>query len=52
MIGFGISSPADVKNALRLGDVAVVGSAIIKKLQASDVAGTLKYVGELAGAAR
>jgi tryptophan synthase alpha chain len=52
MIGFGISTAQDVKDALSIGDTAVVGSGIIKKLQASGVAETLKYVGELAGAAR
>lgn len=35
MIGFGIATPADVKDALEVGDIAVVGSAIIKEVQKS-----------------
>ncbi len=35
MIGFGISTPKDVKDALEVGDIAVVGSAIIKEIQKS-----------------
>lgn len=37
MIGFGISTAKDVKDALELGDVAVVGSAFIKAIQKSGV---------------
>ncbi len=44
MIGFGIATPQDVSDVLETGDVAVVGSAIIKRLQGSDVAGTIDYV--------
>jgi tryptophan synthase alpha subunit len=50
MIGFGINKPEDVADALRLGEVAVVGSAIIKRLQTSSVAETLDYIGTLIGA--
>lgn len=52
MIGFGIKTPADVANALRVGDVAVIGSAIINELQASDLDKTLRYIRGLAGASR
>ena len=48
MIGFGIATPADVKDALNSGDLAVVGSAIIKELQASGINKTLEYVDSLA----
>ncbi|HEX5744307.1 MAG TPA: tryptophan synthase subunit alpha [Candidatus Saccharimonadales bacterium] len=48
MIGFGISTPQDVKDALELGDVAVVGSAFIKELQKSG--DSLSLVKELIGA--
>ncbi len=44
MIGFGIASANDVSDALKLGDIAVVGSAIIKRLQESGLKGTLDYV--------
>jgi tryptophan synthase alpha subunit len=47
MIGFGISTPSDVEDVLKIGDIAVVGSAIIKQLQKSDVAKTLDYVAGL-----
>jgi tryptophan synthase alpha chain len=48
MIGFGIATPDDVRNARGLGDLAVVGSAIINKLQASGIDETLEYIGSLA----
>lgn len=48
MIGFGIATPEDVEDVLKIGDIAVVGSAIIKQLQGSDVAQTLDYVAGLA----
>jgi tryptophan synthase alpha chain len=50
MIGFGIATPQDVSHVLEIGDVAVVGSAIIKHLQGSDVAKTIGYVKGLAEA--
>lgn len=51
MIGFGIATPQDIKDALELGDVAVVGSAIIKQLQGGDLPEALEYIGTLAEAA-
>lgn len=47
MIGFGISSRQDVQNALRLGDVAVVGSSVIREVEKSGVSGALKFVRKL-----
>ena len=51
MIGFGISTPQDVHDVLEFCDVAVVGSAIIQRLQTSDLTETLDYIGTLAGEA-
>lgn len=48
MIGFGISTPGDVREALTIGDIAVVGSAVIKIIQESGVNSTLKFVKTLA----
>lgn len=50
MIGFGIATPKDVSDVLEIGDIAVVGSAIIKHLKDSDVAETIGYVKGLAEA--
>lgn len=47
MIGFGIASPQDVDDVLELGDVAVVGSALVKQLQSSGVAETVAYARSL-----
>jgi tryptophan synthase alpha chain len=47
MIGFGIATPRDVQGALQLGDVAIVGSALINKLRASNVTETVKFVTSL-----
>jgi tryptophan synthase alpha chain len=47
MIGFGISTPDDVYNALEIGDVAVVGSAVIKKIAASGIEAAAGYIASL-----
>lgn len=47
MVGFGIATLEDVSHALQLGDIAIIGSAIIKKLQSSDTRQTLDYIGTL-----
>lgn len=47
MVGFGIATPKDVEDALKIGDIAVVGSAIINHLQESGVDKTLEYVSGL-----
>jgi len=47
MVGFGIATPQDVRDALTAGDVAVVGSAIINKLSSSNLAKTLSYIKSL-----
>jgi tryptophan synthase alpha chain len=48
MIGFGIATPGDVRDALEIGDVAVAGSAVVKRLQSSTVAETVQFVESLA----
>ncbi|ABC24222.1 tryptophan synthase subunit alpha [Rhodospirillum rubrum] len=49
-IGFGVSTPAQAATMARVGDAAVVGSAIVRRLaEGGDVLG---FVGELAGALR
>ncbi len=48
MIGFGISTPQDVQDVLAIGDVAVVGSAVIKKIKAGGVAAALEHIRALA----
>ena len=50
MIGFGISTKADVKDALSMGDIAVVGSAIIKIIQAGGIDEAAVYVKSLVSA--
>ncbi len=47
MIGFGISSRHDVEEALRIGDIAIVGSAIIREVEKSGVKTGLKLVKNL-----
>jgi tryptophan synthase alpha chain len=49
MIGFGIATASDVDAALMHGDMAVVGSAVINKVQAVGVEKTLDYIRTLAG---
>ncbi len=48
MVGFGIASAADAESALSIADMAVVGSAIVKAVQTSGIAGGLAYVKSLA----
>lgn len=48
MIGFGIATPADVADALSIADVAVIGSAVIKKIQANGVPAAIDYMKTLA----
>ncbi|HEY5152648.1 MAG TPA: tryptophan synthase subunit alpha, partial [Candidatus Saccharimonadales bacterium] len=43
MIGFGIATPADVNDALQIGDTVVVGSAIVQAIQSSGTKGALVY---------
>jgi tryptophan synthase alpha chain len=47
MIGFGIATAKDVADVLSTGDVAVVGSSIIKILQAANINEVLKHVADL-----
>ncbi len=47
MVGFGISTPSDVSDALAIGDIAVVGSGVIKVIQTSGVEAALEYIESL-----
>lgn len=49
MIGFGIQSSKDVADVLSYGDVAVIGSVIVRSLQSGSVAGTIALIKELKG---
>ncbi|HZL08172.1 MAG TPA: tryptophan synthase subunit alpha [Candidatus Dormibacteraeota bacterium] len=44
MIGFGIASSSDVDNALSIGDIAVVGSAVVQAIQSSGIKDALVHV--------
>lgn len=52
MLGFGISSASDVDQALRLADIAVVGSAIVRELDSDGVGQALLFINRLIGAAK
>jgi tryptophan synthase alpha subunit len=47
MIGFGITSSQNVNDALTLGDIAIVGSAIVRSLQSNGVLSTISYIESL-----
>lgn len=47
IIGFGIASEADVTNALEYGDMAVVGSALVRAVNEGGVAKALLLVNQL-----
>lgn len=47
MIGFGIKSAEDVSNALSLGDIAIIGSSLVKSLQESSLEQTILYIDNL-----
>lgn len=44
IIGFGIANSGDVKNALTYGDMAVIGSAIVRRVHDSGVKSAIKFV--------
>lgn len=46
-VGFGIQSKQDVKNVLKIADIAVVGSSVIREINKSGVSGTLKFISAL-----
>ncbi len=48
MIGFGVASPSDVRDVLAIGDIAVIGSAVIKQVQAGGVQAALSFIESLA----
>lgn len=52
MIGFGITTSVDVAEVLVIGDIAVVGSAIIKKIKDSGIHEALQYVESLVDSIR
>ena len=47
LIGFGIRTREDVTNVLSIGDIAVVGSAIVKSLQETSISETVTYIKSL-----
>lgn len=49
IIGFGIADEADVDNALEYGDMAVVGSAIVRAVNSGGITQALELVARLAG---
>lgn len=46
-VGFGIESKNDASEVLKIADVAVVGSAVIRAINKDGVAGALKFVDQL-----
>ncbi|MBW3568784.1 tryptophan synthase subunit alpha [Candidatus Parcubacteria bacterium] len=47
-VGFGITGSKDLDNVLKLADIAVVGSAVIKKINQSGIKAALEFVERLA----
>jgi len=47
-IGFGISSREDLEEILKIADIAVIGSAVIRKIDLDDVEEAIKFVRSLA----
>jgi tryptophan synthase alpha chain len=47
LIGFGIVTTEDVSDALEIGDIAVIGSAIIKRVRDAGLDDTLAYIRDL-----
>lgn len=46
-IGFGIESKQDISEVLRIADVAVLGSSVIRRINNSGTAGAIKFLSEL-----
>lgn len=46
-VGFGIESKADIKEVLRIADIAVLGSSVIRKIDKSGVGGAVKFLSTL-----
>lgn len=46
-IGFGVQRKEDVEDILKIADIAVVGSAVIKEIQSNGTGGALKFIGSL-----
>jgi tryptophan synthase alpha chain len=51
-VGFGIKTPEQAEEIARVADAAVVGSAIVERIAASDTKSVLGYVSELATGVR
>lgn len=47
MVGFGISNLSDVRQALQIADLAVVGSAVIRQVQFSGIDGAADFIKNL-----
>lgn len=46
-IGFGVQKKEDVEDILKIADIAVVGSAVIKEIQSNGTNGALEFIGSL-----
>lgn len=46
-LGFGIRAPEDVRRALSIADIAVVGSEVIRKVNQQDVSGAVQFINKL-----
>lgn len=46
-VGFGIESKADIEEVLRIADIAVLGSSIIRKVDKSGVSGAVRFLSVL-----
>lgn len=47
-IGFGINTRKDVDEVLKIADIAVVGSSVIRKIKDSDIQGAIRLIRDLA----
>jgi tryptophan synthase len=46
-VGFGIESKRDVEEVLRIADIAVLGSSVIRRVDKSGIGGAVKFLSEL-----
>lgn len=46
-IGFGVQNRKDVEQVLKIADIAVVGSSVIKKINESGISGASEFIGNL-----
>ncbi|TAL14279.1 tryptophan synthase subunit alpha [Patescibacteria group bacterium] len=48
-LGFGIRTPKDVEKALKIADIAVIGSGVIEVIQTGGIVGANNYIKQLTG---